>query len=180
MGKVRAGRDELLRVPPGVLMHDHAMAESFDPRRHCVLPQRGFAELRVGEIFRAPSRTIDAANFSAFQAVSLDNHPIHYDSEYCRRLGHPAPLAHGLQVLAFTAAGAGLFPHVIGEALIGFIEVSAKFLKPVYPGDTLYPALEIVELAPQRTTGIVGMRATVHNQSGDLVLEGRHRYLLRL
>jgi acyl dehydratase len=100
--------------------------------------------------------------------------------EYCKALGHPAPLAHGLQVLAFTAAGAGLFPHVIGEALIGFIEVSAKFLKPVYPGDTLYPALTIAELAPQRTTGIVGMRATVHNQKRELVLDGTHRYLMKL
>jgi acyl dehydratase len=157
-----------------------AEREAFDPDSHRVVPLRGFSELKLGEIFRAPSRTVDAANFSAFQAVSLDNHPIHYDVEYCRKLGHPAPLAHGLQVLAFTAAGAGLFPHVIGEALIGFIDVSAKFLKPVYPGDTLYPALEITELVPQRTTGIVGMRATVHNQAGALVLDGMHRYLLKL
>jgi acyl dehydratase len=153
---------------------------AFDPEAHRVAPNRRFSELCVGEIFRAPSRTVDASSFSAFQALSLDNHPIHYDAEYCRRLGHPAPLAHGLQVLAFTAAGAGLFPHVIGEALIGFVEVSAKFLKPVYPGDTLYPALEIAELTAQRTTGIVGMRATVHNQAGALVLEGTHRYLVRL
>ena len=152
----------------------------FKPDDHRVLPLRGFEELRVGEIFKSPSRTIGDANFAAFQAVSLDNHPIHYDVEYCRKLGHPAPLAHGLQVLSFTAAGAGLFPHVIGESLIGFVEVSAKFLKAVYPGDTLYPTLEITELVPQHTTGIVAMRATVHNQKSELVLDGVHKYLLRL
>jgi acyl dehydratase len=156
------------------------MGDTFDPRDHRIVPLRKFSELVIGEVFRAPSRTITDANFAAFQAVSLDNHPIHYDVEYCRRLGHKAPLAHGLQVLAFTAAGAGLFPHVIGESLIGFIEVTAKFLKPVYPGDTLYPALTITELVPQRTTGIVAMRATVHNQAGTLVLDGIHRYLLKL
>ena len=152
----------------------------FEAHEHRVVPLRRFEELKQGEIFRNPSRTITDANFAAFQSVSCDNHPIHYDEEYCRRLGHKAPLAHGLQVLAFTAAGAGLFPHVIGEALIGFLEVSAKFLKPVYPGDTLYPALEIVELTAQRTTGVVTMRATVHNQHGDLVLDGVHKYLMRL
>jgi acyl dehydratase len=152
----------------------------FSPAAHRVVPLRAFGELRVGEIFRSASRTITEANFAAFQAVSLDNHPIHYDDEYCKALGHPAPLAHGLQVLAFTAAGAGLFPHVIGEALIGFVEVSAKFLKPVYPGDTLYPALEIVALTPQRTTGLIVMHATVHNQKSELVLDGRHKYLVRL
>src|SRR5215467_13735137 len=145
-----------------------------------VLPLRGFEELRVGEVFRSASRTMTEANFSAFQAVSLDNHPIHYDVEYCRHLGHPGPLAHGLQVLAFTAAGAGLFPHVIGEKLIGFIEVNAKFLKPVYPGDTLCPMLEITGLERQKTTGIVTIRATIHNQNNELVLDGVHRYLMKL
>ncbi len=152
----------------------------FQPQDHWIVELRSFEELRVGEIFRNPSRTIGDANFAAFQAVSLDNHPIHYDAEYCKRLGHKAPLAHGLQVLSFTAAGAGLFPHVIGQSLIGFVEVSAKFLKPVYPGDTLYPALEIVELSPQRTTGVIAMRATVHNQKGELVLDGVHKYLVKL
>ena len=151
-----------------------------DPVEHRVVPLRGFDELTIGETFALPSRTITDANFAAFQTVSLDNHPIHYDVEYCKRLGHPAPLAHGLQVLSFTAAGAGLFPHVIGEKLIGFIEVSAKFLKAVYPGDTLYPALTIAELTRQKTTGVVAMRATIHNQKRELVLDGMHRYLMRL
>src|SRR5205085_3777676 len=113
----------------------------FDPKTHNVTARRGFADLKVGEVYRNPSRTVTEAHFAAFQALSGDNHPIHYDIEYCRAHGHPGLLAHGLQVLAFTAAGAGSFAHLIGDALIGFIEQSAKFLKPVYPGDTLYPAL---------------------------------------
>ncbi|MEI9989969.1 MAG: MaoC family dehydratase [Rhizomicrobium sp.] len=153
---------------------------SFDPKEHRLVALRGFDELAVGEVFALPSRTMTEANFAAFQTVSLDNHPIHYDVEYCKRLGYPAPLAHGLQVLSFTAAGAGLFPHVIGETLIGFIEVNAKFLKGVFAGDTLYPALTIAELVRQKTTGIVAMRATVHNQKSELVLDGMHKYLLRL
>jgi len=152
---------------------------SHDPETHRLVAPRGFEDLRVGEVFAMPSRTITDANFAHFQAVSLDNHPIHYDTEYCRALGHRAPLAHGLQVLAFTAAGAGLFPHVIGKALIGFIEVNARFLKAVHPGDTLYPKLVIEELTAQRTTGIVAMRASVHNQKGELVLDGVHKYLLK-
>jgi len=150
------------------------------PEKRPIVPIRGFSELRVGERFPSPSRTMTDSNFSAFQTLSLDNHPIHYDVEYCRKLGYPAPLAHGLQVLAFTAAGAGLFPHTIGEKLVGFIEVNAKFLKPVYPGDTLYPMLEITGLERQKTTGVVTMRATVHNQKSELVLDGVHRYLMKL
>src|ERR1700754_4418298 len=157
-----------------------AEAPESHPNDWHIVPLRSFDALAVGEIFKLPSRTLTEANFAAFQTVSLDNHPIHYDTEYCKRLGHPAPLAHGLQVLSFTAAGAGLFPHVVGEKLIGFIEVSAKFLKAVHPGDWLYPALTIVELTRQRTTGVVAMRATVHTQKRALVLAGLHRYLMRL
>jgi len=34
-------------------------------------------------------------------------------------------------------------------------------------------------VTPQRTTGVIAMRATVHNQRNELVLEGLHRYLIR-
>lgn len=143
-------------------------------------PHRGFEDLTLGERFPLPARTITDAHFSAFQLLSGDNHPIHYDRPYCEAQGHRDLLAHGLHVFALTAAGAGLFPHVIGESLIGFVEAKAQFKKAVYPGDTLYPMLEITALEKQRTTGLVRMRATVENQEGALVLEGEHVYLLRL
>jgi len=154
--------------------------EPFDPLQHRMLPQRAFESLRVGERFVLPSRTVSEADFAAFRQVSGDNHPIHYDVEYCHSHGHPALLAHGLQVLCFTAPGAGTFPHVIGDALIGFLEQSSRFLRPVYLGDTLYPTLTISALMPQRTTGIVVMEVSVHNQRREQVLAGEHRYLLRL
>ena len=56
---------------------------------------------------------------------------------------------------------------MIGDALIGFIEQSSKFLKGVYVGDTLYPEHTITALVPQRTTGIVVMAATIHNQAAS-------------
>jgi acyl dehydratase len=154
-------------------------AQTFDPGNFTVVPARTFDDLRVGEIFRAPSRTLTDAHASAFQAVSADNHPIHYDVEYARRHGHTAPVVHGLQVLAFTAPGATLFPQYIGDVFIAFTEASCKFLKEVHAGDTLYSALEIVALAPQGDNGQVTTRATVHNQRGELVLPGEHKYLLR-
>jgi MaoC like domain len=104
-------------------------AHTFDPSNFTVVPARTFEDLRVGEIFRAPSRTLTDAHASAFQAVSADNHPIHYDVEYARRHGHTAPVVHGLQVLAFTAPGATLFPQYIGDVFIAFTEASCKILK---------------------------------------------------
>jgi acyl dehydratase len=163
-----AVRDEVIMPLP----------EHYAQRR--LVPPKRFDDLAVGDRYPLPSRTLGDGNFAAFQAVSLDNHPIHYDVEYCRALGHPGPLAHGLQVLCFTAAGAGTFPHEIGDALIGMVEVRAKLLKGAFPGDTLYPDLEISVLKRQRTTGLVTMAARITNQRGETVLEGEHVYLLRL
>ena len=59
-------------------------------------------------------------------------------------------LAHGFQSLIQTAPGAGLFPYMVEDSLAGFIEQSSRFLKPVFAGDTLYPALQIDELTPGR------------------------------
>ena len=153
--------------------------EDFSPGAHRLGASRYFDDLTVGERFYIPSRTMTDAHFSAFQAASGDNHPIHYDRPYCHARGHRDLLAHGLLVAAQGAAGAGIFPHVIGDSLIAFLEQSSRFLKPVYVGDTVYPMLAITALLPGRTTGVVVMRVTVHNQSKELVMEGEHRYLLR-
>ena len=153
---------------------------SFDPAQHRMVPeQRWFEDFAIGERFILPSRTMTEAVFLAFQAASGDNHPVHYDIEYCRSRGMPHMLAHGLQTLIQTAPGAGLFPYMVEDSLLGFIEQSSKFLKPVYAGDTLYPALEIDELAPNRSTGVVGFATTVHNQRRETVIEGRQRFLIR-
>lgn len=153
---------------------------AFDPAAHRMVPaQRWFEDFSLGERFILPSRTMTEAIFLAFQAASGDNHPVHYDVEYCRARGMPHMLAHGFQVVIQTAAGAGMFPHMVEESLKGFLEQSSRFLHPVFVGDTLYGALEVDEVTPQRTTGIVGLRSTVHNQKGDLVMDGRQRYLLR-
>jgi acyl dehydratase len=152
----------------------------FDPKAFKVIEPRGFNELKVGETFRCPSRTVTESHFAAFQVISGDNHPIHYDREYCKAHGLRDMLAHGFQVLCFSAAGAGSFPHVVGDKLIGFIEQSSKFLGRVYVGDTLYAELTITALIPQRTTGVVVAASTIHNHSGELVLTGEQKMLMRL
>ena len=153
---------------------------NFDPADHRMVPkQRWFEDFALGERFVLPSRTMTEAVFLAFQGASGDNHPVHYDVEFCKARGMPGLLAHGFQTLIQTAPGAGLFPYMVEDSLAGFIEQSSRFLKPVYAGDTLYPALEIDELTPNRTTGLIGFGTTIHNQKRELVIQGRQRYLIK-
>jgi acyl dehydratase len=145
---------------------------------HQMCEQRYFDDFTVGEQFRLPSRTMTDALFAAFALASGDNHPIHYDVEYCRDKGMPHMLAHGFQILIQTAAGAGTFPHVVEDSLRAFIEQSSQFLKPVYVGDTLYCTLSVAELVPGKTTGVLVMNTEVINQREEVVMTGKQKYLL--
>ena len=138
-----------------------------------------FDDFSIGDKYFLPSRTQTSGIFSMFQGASGDNDPIHYDKEFCKKRGHPEMLAHGLQVLIQTAAGAGTFPSEVRDSLIGLIEISGKMLKPVYREDTLYPELMVTKLTSQNTTGILEMKALVNNQDNILVFEGYHKYLIK-
>ena len=138
-----------------------------------------FEDFSIGDKYVIPSRTQTSAIFSMFQAASGDNDPIHYDKEFCKQRGHPEMLAHGLQVLIQTAAGAGTFPSEVRDSLLGLIEVSGKMLKPVYREDTLYPQLIVSNLISQNTTGVIEMKALINNQNHVLVFEGYHKYLIK-
>jgi acyl dehydratase len=153
--------------------------KNFRPEDHMIGGDHYFEDLVIGQKFPIPSRTMTDALFAAFQLASGDNHPIHYDIEYCRARGHQNMLAHGFQALIQTAPGAGTFPYFIGDSLIGFIEQSSRFLKPVYAGDTMYPMLTVIVLKPQNTTGVVTLSSTIHNQRRELLLEGEQKFLLK-
>jgi acyl dehydratase len=66
-----------------------------------------------------------------------------------------------------------------GKALKGLIEQNRRFLSMVFVGYTVYPALEVSELLPNRSTGVLTLRSTMHNQRGEFVMDGLQKYLIR-
>ena len=50
--------------------------DRFDPAAFTVVEPKAFEDLKVGDIFRAPSQTLTDAHATAFQAVSADNQPM--------------------------------------------------------------------------------------------------------
>ena len=157
-----------------------AMNENFNPSRHSIVPERRFHDFEIGEQFFAPSRTMTEGVFTTFQAASGDNHPIHYDRNYLAELGHPNLMAHGFMTLIQAAIGASPLAHSLGKNLIGFIDQSSQFLKPVYCGDTVYPVFKINELSPNKSTGVMGLEIKIYKQNKELALRGIQRYLIRL
>ncbi len=144
-----------------------------------MIEQLYFEDFKEGDAFESPSKTISEAHFVAFVGLTGDNHPIHYDLEYCRARGYPERLSHGLLNMAQTALGASVLAARVHESMVAFLEQSSRFLGPVFVGDTIHPCLTVSVLLPKKTTGILKMRATLHNQRKELVLEGEHVYLVK-
>jgi acyl dehydratase len=68
---------------------------------------------------------------------------------------------------------------MVEDSLVGFLEQSSRFVRPVFADDTIYPALEVTALVPGRSTGVVTLASTVFNQRKELVLEGMQKFLIR-
>ena len=151
----------------------------FDPARHrMVSEQRWFEDFVLGERFviRAGPRLRRYSPHSRPRAAT----PIRSITMSIL----PRPRHAGPARAWFPDPGpyrAGRRPvSVYRRGIAGWIpRQSSKFLKPVYAGDTIYPALEVIELVPGRTTGVVTLHSTVFNQRKELVLEGMQKFLVR-
>ncbi|CAH2600819.1 MaoC family dehydratase [Rhodovastum atsumiense] len=142
-------------------------------------PTRWFEDFSVGESFALPPRTLGPLHFRAYAEASGEMHELHTDPAYCQLLGLPGRLAHGFLVAAQTTAGACEFVRMVEAALVGMVEQSSRFLRPAHEGDTLYPRLTVTLLAPNTSTGVVGLHSIIHNQRRELVMEGMQKWVLR-
>ena len=142
------------------------------------MTQRYFEDFNVGDQFKSPSRTLTDAHFLFFAGMTGDNHPIHYDAEYGKKTRYGARLTHGLLLASLTAVGASTLGPLVEESIVAFVEQTTRFRAPVFIGDTIYPAHEVVALERKRSAGLLTLRVALKNQRDEVVLEGEHRYLI--
>ncbi len=133
-------------------------------------------QLKVGDEFKSPSKTITDAHYLLFSGLTGDNHPSHYDVEYCRKNRFGKPVAHGLLVASMGALGASSISHQY-HGLI-FVEQGCRFLKPVFVGDTIYPKHIVERIWKDGKREFIRFKALIDNQRGETVLEGFHVYLI--
>jgi 3-hydroxybutyryl-CoA dehydratase len=143
-----------------------------------VSEQRFFEDLKIGDRFKSPSKTLTDAHFLFFAGMTGDAHPVHYDDEYARRTRFGKRLAHGLLLAGLTAVGASPLAPTLEASMVAFVEQRTRFLVPAFIGDTLLPEHEVVGLERKRSAGLVTLRVTLTNQRGETVLDGEHRYLV--
>jgi acyl dehydratase len=130
-----------------------------------------FDDLRLGDHWESPARTMTETDIVNFAGLTGDFNPLHVDHEFARNTPFGRPIAHGLLGLAWVAGLGSTAPRPNTVALVGIRDW--KFLKPVYVGDTLYVVTEVVgKQAKGRRAGQVAWKRSLVNQHGDTVQEG--------
>ena len=147
------------------------------------MSKRYFDDFEVGDRFESAGATVTEAGVIDF-ALRYDPQPFHMDVEAAKQSLFGGLIASGFQTLALSFRlflDQGIFAACnLGSP--GLDEV--RWLKPVYPGDTLHVVAEVVGKTPSSSRpdrGSVRMKYTTFNHKGEAVLTlvGTHILLRR-
>jgi oxepin-CoA hydrolase/3-oxo-5,6-dehydrosuberyl-CoA semialdehyde dehydrogenase len=132
-----------------------------------------FDELEVGDSLTTGRRTVTEADIVNFAGVSGDFFYAHMDEIAARDSIFEKRVAHGYFVLS---AAAGLFVDPgQGPVLANYGLESLRFVKPVYPGDTIQATLTVKQKTAkekkegQVPQGVVAWDVEVKNQNDEPV-----------
>lgn len=119
------------------------------------------------------TRTISDTDIATFAEITGDSNPLHVDDAFAAHSRFGRRVAHGL-------LSAGLISAVLGTKLPGpgaiYLQQTFRFVRPVYPGDTLTATVEVTAYRDDRR--MVTLRTTCADQRGDIVLDGEAVVLL--
>lgn len=131
---------------------------------------RYFEDLELGLAETSPRRTITEADVAAFSGLTGDFNPLHTDALHAAETRFGRRIAHGL---LGTSIAAGLFTATelsrsLQPALIALLEVEARYLAPIFPGDTIWVEAEVIglDLGRRGGSGVVTVERLVRNQEG--------------
>ncbi|MBI4012625.1 MAG: MaoC family dehydratase N-terminal domain-containing protein [Candidatus Rokubacteria bacterium] len=132
-----------------------------------------FEEIRVGDEYLSPGRTVTEADIVAFAGLSGDYNVLHTDAEFMRSSIFGERIAHGLLGLAIQS-GLGMRALPRPFATIAFLGLRWRFKGPIKIGDTVKVRIKVADKRetskPDR--GIVVLQRAIVNQRGEVVQEG--------
>lgn len=110
-----------------------------------------------------------------FAGLCGDSHPMHRDPDYAAKTRFGKPVAHGVTPLALVSAVLGT---QVGGPDVTVVQLgqTARFLQPVYPGDTITARCEVTSLNEERRIAILDCSCI--NQDGDQVMTGETTVML--
>jgi acyl dehydratase len=137
-----------------------------------------FEDLRIGQEFTSPGRTVTEADIVIFAGLSGDYNVLHTDAEHMKASIFGERIAHGLLGLGIqqglAARGEPAAAHGVLSAL------KWKFKGPIKIGDTVHVLSRIAGKrdGPDAGRGLVTVERRLVNQRGEVVQEGETEHVV--
>jgi 2-methylfumaryl-CoA hydratase len=132
---------------------------------------RHFEDFGIGQhIVHALPRTLHGGDISMYMALTGEKPPLASSTELARSLGFTRELVPDM--LVFHVVFGKSVPDISHNATANMGYADVRFLRPVYPGDTLIAESEVIGLREVSSgeAGIVYVRTRGTNQKGQEVL----------
>jgi 2-methylfumaryl-CoA hydratase len=132
---------------------------------------RSFEDFAIGQhLVHAVPRTLHGGDISMYFALTGDRHPLASSTELARSLGFMREVLPDL--LVFHIVFGQSVPDISHNATANLGYADVRFLRPVYPGDTLVAESEVIGLreVSSGAAGVVYVRTRGTNQKGQEVL----------
>ncbi|MEL6466146.1 MAG: MaoC family dehydratase [Pseudomonadota bacterium] len=135
-------------------------------------PGRFFEDYRVGDVLtHAVPRTVGAGERAIYHALYPARHALYSSDMFAKACGLAAsPLD---DMIAFHTIFGKTVPDVSLNAVANLGYAEGRWLKPVWPGDTLTSTSEVIGVKQTSSgkTGVVYVRTTGRNQNQEAVLQ---------
>lgn len=131
-----------------------------------------FEDFKLGQVIRhATPRTVTPGDVALYNALFGGRFAVQSADTFAQAIGYPRSPIDDL--LVFHIVFGKTVPDISLNAVANLGYANCRFLKPVYPGDTLTAASEVIGLKENSNgkTGIVYVRSRGFNQSNDEVLD---------
>ncbi len=135
-------------------------------------PGNFFEDFKFGDILKhATPRTVTVGDVALYMSLYGPRFAVQSSDEFAKAIGYPrSPLD---DLLAFHMVFGKTVPDISLNAIANLGYADCRFLKPVYPGDTVTTVSEVIGVKENsnRETGTVYVRSTGRNQDNDIVIE---------
>ena len=135
-------------------------------------PGRFFEDYTVGEtLHHAVPRTVSGGERALYHALYPARHALYSSDEFARTCGLPSsPLD---DIAGFHVVFGKTVPDVSLNALANLGYAEGRWLKPIYPGDTINSTSDVIGVKQNSNgkSGVVWVRTKGHNQRGEVVLD---------
>lgn len=143
---------------------------------------RYFEDFEVGDVYEhRPGRTITETDNIQFSLLTMNLHPMHCDAAYAAKSEFGKPLVNSGLTVAIVLGMT--VPDVSGKAIANLGWTDIKLTAPVFPGDTIYAASEVLEKRASKSRpnqGIITVKTTGTKADGTVFMTFERNVLIQM